>query len=71
MRMSNNGDRPPAHTINISLDPATGQLTYRYTGCSFMQAIALLELAKLHVFNDWLVAQWQRRQKGGEGDASP
>jgi hypothetical protein len=29
-----------------------------------MQAVALLEMAKLHIFNDRLVAQWQARQKG-------
>ena len=70
--MSNNGDRPPGResTITVSFDSVIGQLTYRYTNCGFMEAIALLELAKLHVFNDRLVAQWRQARQKGEGDGA-
>ena len=41
-------------TVEIHFDPTENKLRYEYSGCGLLNAIGLLEMAKLHAFNDIL-----------------
>lgn len=49
-------------TVTTSFDPFTGRLTYHYAGCGLTEAIGLMEMAKLHAFNDMLAQEQENEE---------
>lgn len=54
--------------IKITFDPETGGFNYKYEGCGFIDALGLLEMAKLHIFTNQLRTEWKAKQARKERD---